>query len=820
MSSFVYSPEIIVRIEGVDPDSDTGTTVFDVSHDIVSATIDRRNSGVSSFNLNLSNRGRKYDGAFAPMNRVSIYLRRIGPPLLVLSGYLDAVPAFSTHSGPVRLRGSCTLKRLQHWYWDPGSMASADMLSRPGDADHGDEDGGVARRIVEVLTKVGGWHQDMIHIAAVPSDWLQSVSDLGADEIARAEHKEMMEELGGTALLGGSNGMRGVSSLPGVGPGTGELPGHIQTVGVFGGRNGRSGRMSLTDEPIRMADSERASHGGEYYIAARWPYRVAIDGRVADGVDLSAAEAWWRGRRILLVNPRSNRAVVVRAAHWGPPAGSAVSTQVSRAAFDALGMGSGDGNSVHMSFATDTMQLGPASPGNNVGSTLGAVPGAARSIIGAGIGAASVARYGRPPRQPGSTFAQLESLLAWADERGYNVAEHPAWGGVHPGAHLKPSQGGWHHWPEATGGGAAADITWPGGGQEYLRKLDELAAEVCRRGLGCIWRSHGHFRHVHVDISLNRRMGNLVYASLAGNVIPTPIDNVGVLGSGVGPGDYAPGAPVGSAEQLGMSLFSAFEYMSDTQASTHGQMLGGPRAIMNDVPLFGTIDELMKAGLRDWCSAPNGDIIGWFPDYFGRFGTAAKMIVEPVEITADGFTAEWSDDRLKTHVFVTGALSNVGGFLQGATGNMSANQVIQMEKTAGIASVEFPEMMRVLFDLDTEMFADKGKGFLSRFGARPENVTMNNIHGPRAEFFFSVYKFMQNWSNQYSAKISTTFLPEMYPGMLAVFPYFGVQAYVQGVTHNIDMTGGGFRTTLNLTAWSRIGNREAAIKGLPKGGDL
>jgi hypothetical protein len=65
-----------------------------------------------------------------------------------------------------------------------------------------------------------------------------------------------------------------------------------------------------------------------------------------------------------------------------------------------------------------------------------------------------------------------------------------------------------------------------------------------------------------------------------------------------------------------------------------------------------------------------------------------------------------------------------------------------------------------------------------------------------------------------------TYMPELYPGMLAVFPRFGVQAYVQEVTHSGSLAdGGGFTTTATMTAWSTIG-KQPSVKGLPIGAPL
>lgn len=96
---------------------------------------------------------------------------------------------------------------------------------------------------------------------------------------------------------------------------------------------------------------------------------------------------------------------------------------------------------------------------------------------------------------------------------------------------------------------------------------------------------------------------------------------------------------------------------------------------------------------------------------------------------------------------------------------------------------------------------------------------MDIISGPRAEFFFSTYRFMKNWSQQFTATVRMTFMPELYPGMVVAFPHWGVQAYVEAVSHNINMTSG-FTTSASLSAWSQIAGEPVQIPGLPIGGEL
>ena len=171
---------------------------------------------------------------------------------------------------------------------------------------------------------------------------------------------------------------------------------------------------------------------------------------------------------------------------------------------------------------------------------------------------------------------------------------------------------------------------------------------------------------------------------------------------------------------------------------------------------------------------------------------------------------------LATHASTSNITSP--GCQRWALGDASA--VYQQLGTAGIASVEFPELMAALFNVDKKQFADNGKVFLDRYGARPDSTAMNNISGHRQEFFFACFRFMQNWSGQWSASVSLTYMPEVYPGMLLVFPRYGVQAYVMEAEHSGSLaSGGGFNTNVTLTAWSTIGDRPS-IKGLPKGAPL
>lgn len=232
--------------------------------------------------------------------------------------------------------------------------------------------------------------------------------------------------------------------------------------------------------------------------------------------------------------------------------------------------------------------------------------------------------------------------------------------------------------------------------------------------------------------------------------------------------------------------------------------LSGPRALMNDSALLQTVSVLCQASMRSFMAAPNGDFIAWFPDYFDAYGTAAKMTIRDIELAEDGFTVVWDDERLITHQFTAGSAT---GYSDGPepTAGSAAVDLVQMMTTSGIASVEFPELMEALFNVDTK--DPRAKNFLNpqailqRFGARMDYAPMGQITGPDAEFWYACQLFMQNWAAQFSSVVNLTFMPEVWPGMLLVLETFGFQAYVEQVTHSFSFAdGGGFTTEVSIIA--------------------
>jgi len=89
------------------------------------------------------------------------------------------------------------------------------------------------------------------------------------------------------------------------------------------------------------------------------------------------------------------------------------------------------------------------------------------------------------------------SVGRWLQSRGLLVGEHPAFGGVTPGVHVKNS----YHYQ-----GRALDVNFPGGGQAEMNALDAVEPALARtHPTELLWRTRGHYDHLHVAYALGGR---------------------------------------------------------------------------------------------------------------------------------------------------------------------------------------------------------------------------------------------------------------------------------------------------------------------------
>ena len=303
-----------------------------------------------------------------------------------------------------------------------------------------------------------------------------------------------------------------------------------------------------------------------------------------------------------------------------------------------------------------------------------------------------------------------------------------------------------------------------------------------------------------VQITTNINPANATYVrrpvAQNGGVDPTaPFTNPFTGGPGTSSGalDSQGGAGPGasaSGEDIAQNLF-AYIFTGAFAADTSMQF-GGEKCFLQSEPLLQTVSAICSAGLRQFISAPNGDFMAYYPDYFGIDGKKAVLRLEDIELK--DFRINFSDDPLTTHVYVEG--------------NLSKNSTIGFDplgwaNTAGVVTVEDEWLYRRLIaaapgDLDNI----SGTELMRRFGASPYSLVAPMAGTKELELLMACQIFLLKWAQQYQTTVSMTFMPELLPGMRVELPGHNLTVYIHSVTHVCDFEGG-FGTTAEIMAPAR-----------------
>lgn len=815
MSTLVYTPGVQIRI------ATAKEGIIDVSEDCASGSVTLNENELHSFDFNLLNHRRKYDGIFTPMDRVTIRMKRLRW-MIVMSGYLSKVPYFTVFPETIGVSGACSLKRLAYYYWDPGTAHSQTLLSSLQASLSQTQDQGLKDLFIRLTTDVTGWEKEKIHVAQIPPGWfdvMQPVFEQVQADVNRSMVAGMGTSIqGGTiAQLGGSKWHPDKDLDPAAN--IGYLPAEEGKVSWFGGPRGNApnGFALIPSESGLIPDSQRVGPGGPYYCAMRWPYARWEGGRnggvVFDlsGDDLRRSIAWWKNRKILVFCPRTHKAVVVRAVDWGPASWAERIIDLSETALNSIGK---TNDWVEVRFAPDDMPYGPVSLLGQATSGSSLISGALSNLNPkTGSSGWLDGGSGSPADTGGSTGPVNTQGIEFTANNNPPNSTGPlmphAWAAYQfiiqnwPNASLISGRRNVNTVPNGRSyhlDGAALDIAAGNHGTaegEAQATLDTIAAwftdnpdvfglkqviwwQQINSGSG--WHSYsGASKHKdHVHLSFDRDNVRLA---------------MGPMGNGW-PNDFS--TSIGRVPGAG-PLILASSLPGSFNENPASDQLVGPLALMNDTPFLEDLKPLIQASMRSFCSAPNGDLIAWFPDHFNLYGIAGKMTIKSMEL--QDLKISWSDDRMKTHQFVAG--SNLGFRAPDGGSSVGLNQ---QYVTKGVASIDFPDIIGALFGVDSLSDAtDIRKRILARFGARQE-YTSNSVlvSGGPAEFWYATYKFMENWANMFSARPTLTFMPELFPGMLMEIPEFNLRLYTKSVTHTWDFRGGGFNTSVVAVAPSKI----------------
>lgn len=871
MKTLVYSPDVRILIA-------RGNKQYDVSADIISWSIRRAENSVSSIVFRLSNKpdrtgNLRYNQRFDRMDRVVMFLKRV-EWVQVFSGYLDSVPHVQIYPGTVNFRASCTLKRLLHTWWDPGLPNSQGIFNQAGISDYEEQNGeasgdkGLGSMLRRLLTEVGGWKSNNIHIQKLPQGYYafmkQQIEKLepGNNKAVHAFERMLLGDdtsAGVGAAAGQQVGVttgayvltspermaeviKAVDDM-GMGPDTTDYAA-AQAIGqaAQGGKDNKDqpAWTGLGDTGQNWSDSALKSDAAVHcfmVVAAESSWLMYANNAVPESLNYPHDAIGSDHNSVGLFQQQEGWGSVAQRMNAGASAGmflqklnqlqwrnadrATMCQQVQRSGdssgsnykkFEAAaieqvrsirsGSGTGTGaqgqqnGSVGLGGTTNPTNLvgavsaGAPTTGGLGGTTNGSPsPAGANAVIGGPkydtAGALSFARaqIGKPYQWGGEGPASFDcSGLCLAAYRsiGIELAGHNDQTQVNGCTQISPSAL------------VPGDLIQPHPGHIVMYSGNGMIIEAYTTG-----------KPIH-EVPINFPTGSMVCVHVPGTEYGgspvAPFDPARAYsGGGSAPGTVATGlnggvAATGAQEPIARNLFS-YQFQAGQFASSISSFYGGTqgqeeKAFINDEPLIQTVITFAKAGLRNFASAPNGDFVAYYPDYFGLDGKGAVVNVEDIEMM--NVQIDFNDDALATHVYVAGA----------ALPNGSSGGTLGWLQTDGVATVENEWLFRRLIAAAPHVPGEiirSGKEIMRRFGVRPLVQSMSAVqHGPM-EFLLAIQIFMTKWAEQYATKIQTTFMPEIFPGMRINLVGHNLQAYVTEVTHAGDWENG-FTTQMTIMA--------------------
>ena len=839
--TFVYSPEIRCVIEGVD-----------VSADITAASIRRIVDGASSASVTLSNKDFRYtrDHQFRRMDRIVIWLRRVGQPTKVFTGYLNVVPGIQLYPSTVRLEASCTIKRLLYTYWDPGLDASRELLDQrripwgehpeggqvpDGSSDDDDDaddpdapddpadvggglnpiltdpdipledpagsvdgqspglsDSGLGMMLMNILTKVGGWDPDMVQIQAFPKQFFQAVlaqmpDDIHGLDVAGMEKMRDMFDFYEKIAGSGGGGMTGE-----LGPITANQIEHAKEI--------RRAAKSFNLEPL-----DDACIIGYMVALQESGIRILANPAVPASMSMPNEGVGHDHDSVGIFQQRDNGA-------WGTleermnAYGSARLFYNALSKFNWQSMPKGAaGQKVQGSAFPDAYDKWEGQANQILQQVKGEDPDTKGATGSAPSGGSKPAAPGKPadPKKPTEDKSKAKDPNA-PDTSGMRINDSIEAVALYKFPMMtitskdRFTDNGYHS------RAAACDIS--NGGDAGTPEMKALAQWWYDNffGKGIAELIHSPFNNnVGDDQNVGDGMStyynpgtmaqhrNHVHIAMKG-VVSADGTTAGYTGAPGGGG--AAGGNIQWENKLAKNLFT-FMFEPERFNDELSEVLTGKHASLNDQPLIQIVKALCSARMCQFQSAPDGQFLAFYPDYFGLDGSNPPQLdLEDIEIK--DFTISVNDNALATHVWVQGSQGpDPGSVIQGVDAYLTSPGIVTVED-------------EWLFKLATsEMyfkpeFEDVNE-FLGRYGVRPFRdqpySNINSMDNPAAMLVVAIRVFMEKWAQQYQTNVSFTFMPELFPGMRIRLVSHQLVVYVESVTHNIDYNSG-FTTTASVLA--------------------
>lgn len=833
MSTLVYSPGVSIVIES------THAGPIDVSEDASMGSVTLRENGSHSANITLENPNRKYDGLFTPNDRIIIQMKRFRW-MQTMAGYVSRAPYFSAYARQVNIVAECPLKVLKYWPWDRGSATSQALLFDRSQAEKAGQDGGIGAVVVRLLNEVTGWSKDRIHIGRVPEEWQLKYQQVYM-RVDQETTAQLESTIGVNPIINGDpvglfpqntlDIKRGNMPIAGINPELEALLIKPEDYDValatirameshddYKAQNKGDGKGAWATGAYQFMDTTWGNYGG-YAHASDAPPATQDEKAIGMvryiishyGAKLLNIPYGWYYPKVFTDPtwldriPAANEGNKLTLRQYGYKWAQTYITIYGKMRSGATPIGTGASvvAGVKYPIPAGKSQLLYSEVGWG-GYQNGEIPSSAMTYT---------KRTGQGHPLAVQAWNELcdEAEKVGFDFSGFFYRNIAGQVSLSTGAGVKIPGHSNHGWGLAidvnvlVGGGSKK---YPGMTNTAMYNTPEykwLQANASKFGfLNPPWGQNGGSKpeawHWEFVAFYSYKDG--------GNANPLT-DGINASAD-TNLGDFS--NP--TSKQLYSILASWMQDPGDI--SLDSQTLWGYRALMNDEPIMVTIDQLVRASGRSYCSAPNGDFMAWFPDYWGEYGVSGAMDIETVELK--DFTVDWDDASLVTHQFVEGAYFNFNA------GAMPAGIMdgLRAFYTRGIVTVDMPGILDSLINVqDARQYPwlKNPVELLHRFGARVDRNKNPLIYGAESEFWSALSRFTRAWADQFSASVPMTFMPEIFPGMLLRIPFFKVQMYVSTVTHSWDYSsGGGFTTTADTMAISATDGSGFYL--FPKGGDV
>ena len=835
---YFYSPDIKAFIQTAN------NGILDISEDIIRFTINRQVNAVSTANLILANNNFKYTPSsnagntstippvINTMDAIVISLKR-EQYIQVFTGFITYAPIVTLIPSPIELNASCTLYKAQQSYWDAGAIQFQDIIpnsifnwtANPNNY----SDGGIGDGIRNILQKVCNW-KGGINIGTIPNKWLTLAATLYGEVNTQSRIDAFSAALNTAGVVIDPN--TGQGTLTDIGTAV-YITDYSQDPGAVIPQSYNLTGTSLTLSQVQKVGTQNVTvvqdftntkiyddiikvdtvKNLKYWCSIPWPYYTSktttnsvgnsksfLSGQAPQGVQKSAQYPSGVPSRLVAIQNPDNGVVVFCYAAFTSPFGTPQ---------NQIGLSS---------TAYSDLKSNSTKPLSNL-SILGFVDPTSKTGLTGKLyqnPTQTTATSKQPTTNNSSSTNNSNSLGAQALAYARLLTGQPyTYGGTVTPTKIGPLNSGTkskivHGGTDCSGlvlwAYAQVGITLPRiTQQQYLQYQLKNGIALEPGDLLFYYGTNQNdttqkntVSHVAMYVS----PGVTFHASQAGVPIGQGPDDTKNYFVACRPGGDPsvlrnPANNITVGNTAATQNFNNFT-MSPNSDGTANALVGNAAAFITDQPALTTINTLATTGLRYFQSAPNGDFLSWFPDYFGLYGTAAAMSIRDIEII--DLKIYHDDTQLYTHIGISG--DPIGG-------GQGVNLADWME-TPGLITVEQQATLNLLFGYspgDPNSVYNRVPGsialFLQRYGMRPYVDEEPQIRNTLMEFMYAWQTFMHLWSTQYNTQASFTFMPELYPGMIVYLPDHNLQLYVVNVTHQGSREGG-FSTEATLTCPSRI----------------